>query len=69
MDLGINSEMAIAALPVGVYEYVDGPHGRPELRINAQNCLHCKACDIKDPLQNIKWMVPEGGRGPNYTAM
>ncbi|KAK7197419.1 electron transfer flavoprotein-ubiquinone oxidoreductase [Novymonas esmeraldas] len=47
--------------PAGVYEFVDG-----KLVINAQNCLHCKTCDIKDPTQNINWTVPEGGGGPNY---
>lgn len=51
----------------GVYEYV-GEEGSQQLQINAQNCLHCKACDIKDPLQNIVWTVPEGG-GPAYTVM
>ena len=55
--------------PAGVYEYKEGEHGQPELVINAQNCLHCKACDIKDPTQNIKWTVPEGGGGPSYTLM
>ncbi|KAF8294598.1 putative electron transfer flavoprotein-ubiquinone oxidoreductase [Trypanosoma cruzi] len=49
--------------PAKVYEFVDG-----KLVINAQNCLHCKACDIKDPTQNINWSVPEGGGGPNYSA-
>ncbi|KAL6781650.1 FUO1 [Auxenochlorella protothecoides x Auxenochlorella symbiontica] len=53
--------------PAGVYEYVPSEHGGQKLQINAQNCLHCKACDIKDPTQNIQWMVPEGGGGPNYT--
>jgi electron-transferring-flavoprotein dehydrogenase len=51
--------------PAGVYEIVDGP----ALRINAQNCVHCKTCDIKDPTQNINWTVPEGGDGPNYPNM
>ncbi len=51
--------------PAGVYEIVDGP----ALRINAQNCVHCKTCDIKDPTQNITWTVPEGGGGPNYPNM
>lgn len=54
----------------GVYEHAtDTGTGRPRLQINAQNCLHCKACDIKDPVQNIVWTVPEGGGGPNYTVM
>jgi electron-transferring-flavoprotein dehydrogenase len=52
-----------------VYEYVPDEHGGERLQINAQNCLHCKACDIKDPLQNIRWTVPEGGGGPAYTVM
>jgi len=54
--------------PAGVYEYVE-ENGRPRLQINAQNCVHCKTCDIKDPLQNINWVVPEGGGGPNYPNM
>ncbi len=55
--------------PAGVYEIVTNEAGKDELRINAQNCLHCKACDIKDPRQNIVWTVPEGGGGPNYPNM
>lgn len=55
--------------PAGVYEYVSGEDGRPRLQINAQNCVHCKTCDIKDPTQNIDWVVPEGGGGPNYPNM
>lgn len=56
--------------PAGVYEIVhDGPEGKPRLQINAQNCVHCKTCDIKDPTQNIHWVVPEGGGGPNYPNM
>ena len=54
--------------PAGVYEFVDGDAGK-RLQINAQNCVHCKTCDIKDPTQNIKWVVPEGGGGPNYPNM
>ncbi len=54
--------------PAGVYEYVEEA-GRPRLQINAQNCVHCKTCDIKDPTQNINWVVPEGGGGPNYPNM
>ena len=54
--------------PAGVYEFVtDG--AAPRLQINAQNCVHCKTCDIKDPRQNIVWVVPEGGGGPNYPNM
>jgi len=54
--------------PAGVYEWLD-EGGRPRFQINAQNCLHCKTCDIKDPNQNITWVVPEGGGGPNYSGM
>ena len=54
--------------PAGVYEIVDDD-GSPRFQINAQNCVHCKTCDIKDPRQNIVWTVPEGGGGPNYTGM
>lgn len=54
--------------PAGVYEFVE-EGGQPRLQINAQNCVHCKTCDIKDPLQNINWVVPEGGGGPNYPNM
>ena len=55
--------------PAGVYEIVGEEAGTPKLQINAQNCLHCKTCDIKDPTQNINWTVPEGGGGPNYSTM
>jgi electron-transferring-flavoprotein dehydrogenase len=56
--------------PAGVYEIVrDAQGGNPRLQINAQNCVHCKTCDIKDPTQNIEWVVPEGGGGPNYPNM
>lgn len=55
--------------PAGVYEFVDGTDGNKKLQINAQNCVHCKTCDIKDPTQNIQWVVPEGGGGPNYPNM
>jgi electron-transferring-flavoprotein dehydrogenase len=55
--------------PAGVYEFVDKPEGGKRLQINAQNCVHCKTCDIKDPTQNIVWVVPEGGGGPNYPNM
>ena len=54
--------------PAGVYEIVKDSE-KLKLQINAQNCIHCKTCDIKDPSQNIKWVVPEGGGGPNYTNM
>ena len=52
--------------PAGVYEIVGADEGEPRLQINAQNCVHCKTCDIKDPTQNIDWVTPEGGGGPNY---
>jgi electron-transferring-flavoprotein dehydrogenase len=52
--------------PAGVYEAVGVEEGQPTLVINAQNCVHCKTCDIKDPTQNIDWRTPEGGGGPNY---
>jgi electron-transferring-flavoprotein dehydrogenase len=55
--------------PAGVYEFVEKPEGGKKLQINAQNCVHCKTCDIKDPTQNIVWVVPEGGGGPNYPNM
>jgi len=56
--------------PAGVYEIVRDPDGsNPRLQINAQNCVHCKTCDIKDPTQNIVWVAPEGGGGPNYPNM
>ncbi len=54
--------------PAGVYEFVGDP-GAQHLQINAQNCVHCKTCDIKDPTQNIEWVAPEGGGGPNYPNM
>ncbi len=54
--------------PAGVYEILYD-NGSPKLNINSQNCIHCKTCDIKDPLQNINWITPEGGGGPNYTNM
>lgn len=54
--------------PAGVYEIVEAESG-PRLQINAQNCIHCKTCDIKDPRQNIVWQAPEGGGGPNYSGM
>jgi electron-transferring-flavoprotein dehydrogenase len=54
--------------PAGVYEIVE-QGGTQKFQINAQNCVHCKTCDIKDPSQNIDWTCPEGGGGPNYSAM
>ncbi|VTU17537.1 Electron transfer flavoprotein-ubiquinone oxidoreductase [Variovorax sp. SRS16] len=55
--------------PAGVYEFVPDEGGKERLQINAQNCVHCKTCDIKDPTQNIVWVTPEGGGGPNYVGM
>ncbi|HEX4895654.1 MAG TPA: electron transfer flavoprotein-ubiquinone oxidoreductase [Solimonas sp.] len=55
--------------PAGVYEFVRDDHRTERLQINAQNCVHCKTCDIKDPSQNIVWVPPEGGGGPNYAGM
>ena len=55
--------------PAGVYEFVKNDDGSDRLQINAQNCVHCKTCDIKDPSQNIIWITPEGGGGPNYSGM
>ena len=55
--------------PAGVYEFIKTDDGQDKLQINAQNCVHCKTCDIKDPTQNIVWVTPEGGGGPNYPNM
>jgi electron-transferring-flavoprotein dehydrogenase len=55
--------------PAGVYEFVKDDADQDRLQINAQNCVHCKTCDIKDPTQNIVWAAPEGGGGPNYPNM
>ena len=55
--------------PAGVYEFVKDGNGSDRLQINAQNCVHCKTCDIKDPAQNIVWVAPQGGGGPNYPNM
>ncbi|MFG1477742.1 electron transfer flavoprotein-ubiquinone oxidoreductase [Xanthobacter sp. V4C-4] len=75
LALQASSELAVFGgpsnryCPAGVYEWVEEGGAAPRFQINAQNCVHCKTCDIKDPNQNITWTAPEGGGGPNYPNM
>ncbi|KUO56207.1 MAG: electron transfer flavoprotein-ubiquinone oxidoreductase [Sphingomonadales bacterium BRH_c42] len=68
-ELGVFAGPSARYCPAGVYEWLEQDDGSMKFQINSQNCVHCKTCDIKDPNQNIDWVTPEGGGGPNYPNM